>query len=120
MGIAALASIATAALLAAPGLFGITIGLGVDATGRVYVADAGNNRVQVFSSSGNHLAQWGYQGSGPGAFDHAVDVTVDGAGPEDGPESGVDRDGRGDRGARLQSPRIRMILRASDLPPTVA
>lgn len=44
--------------------------------GTVYVADAGNNRVQYFTRSGSFLGQWGSEGSAPGEFDRPVDVVV--------------------------------------------
>ena len=34
-------------------------GIGVDAAGNVYVADASNNRVQKFDSNGNFISAWG-------------------------------------------------------------
>jgi len=33
-------------------------GLAMDSRGRIFVADRGNNRVQVFDQQGNHLATW--------------------------------------------------------------
>jgi DNA-binding beta-propeller fold protein YncE len=42
--------------------------IAVDATG-VYVADAGNDRVQKLDSSGSPLASWGSSGSGDGQLD---------------------------------------------------
>lgn len=42
----------------APGQFRTPRGAAVDAQGRVYVADAGNGRVQVFSAEGDFLAAW--------------------------------------------------------------
>ena len=33
-------------------------GVAVDANGNVYVADSGNSRIQVFTSTGTYLAQW--------------------------------------------------------------
>jgi len=33
-------------------------GLAMDSRGRIFVADRGNNRVQVFDQRGNHLATW--------------------------------------------------------------
>jgi len=58
-------------------------GIAVDSKGYVYVTDHGNNRIQKFSSSGDFVwqlvKQGGGAGSGPGEFDHPVDVAVDSA-----------------------------------------
>jgi len=40
------------------------------ATGYVYVVDAGNHRVQYFTSAGSFLGSWGGQGSGAGQFNN--------------------------------------------------
>jgi len=40
------------------GQFNSPSSVAVDATGRVYVADTNNHRIQVFTSSGTYLAQW--------------------------------------------------------------
>ena len=37
---------------------GILGGLALDALGRLFVADAGNNRIQIFDQDGNYLDQW--------------------------------------------------------------
>lgn len=42
----------------APGQFRTPRGVAMDAQGRVYVADAGNGRVQVFSAQGDFIAAW--------------------------------------------------------------
>ena len=42
----------------APGRFRLPHGIALDRLGRVYVADRENNRVQVFSPSGDFLCQW--------------------------------------------------------------
>ena len=34
-------------------------GVAVDTQGRVYVADTGNNRIQVFDAAGNFITKWG-------------------------------------------------------------
>jgi len=44
---------------------------------RVYVADTGNNRVQVFTSEGKFLKRWGESGAGDGQFDSPISVAVD-------------------------------------------
>ena len=41
-----------------PGEFGLPHNLAVDPTGRVYVTDRDNQRVQVFSTDGEFLAEW--------------------------------------------------------------
>jgi tripartite motif-containing protein 71 len=53
------------------------MGLATDTAGNVYVADSDNNRVQVFTSSGSYLTQWGSLGSSNGQFSHPVTVGTD-------------------------------------------
>jgi DNA-binding beta-propeller fold protein YncE len=43
-------------------------GVAVDAVGRVYVIDSGNDRVRVFDGNGDDLASWGGSGAGDGQF----------------------------------------------------
>jgi sugar lactone lactonase YvrE len=43
-------------------------GLAIDAKGRLYVLDQGNNRVQVLDADGKYLRTIGRQGQGPGEF----------------------------------------------------
>ncbi|MGQ9491176.1 MAG: flippase activity-associated protein Agl23 [Anaerolineae bacterium] len=58
--IAALQQIGTAGVPGnAPGQFNYPRALTVDAQGRIYVADSGNHRVQVFNPDGTFLRQWG-------------------------------------------------------------
>ncbi len=45
-----------------------TAGNTLSPNGDIYVADTGNNRIQVFDSSGNYIAQWGSFGNGNGQF----------------------------------------------------
>ena len=52
-------------------------GIAVDARGHVFVADTGNNRVQVFDSAGNFLLKWGVQGDEKGQFNEPRGVAVD-------------------------------------------
>ena len=40
----------------------------MDRTGNIYVTDAGNERVQVFTTEGQFLRKWGSFGSGDGQF----------------------------------------------------
>ena len=41
-----------------PGEFDLPHGIAVDKNGRVFVADRGNSRIQIFDSSGAFLAEW--------------------------------------------------------------
>jgi DNA-binding beta-propeller fold protein YncE len=52
----------------------------VDERGRVYVADYGNHRIQVFDRAGRPLARWGREGGGPGEFGLPHGIAVDRAG----------------------------------------
>ena len=52
----------------------------MDGWGNVYVADSSNDRVQVFSSSGEFLGKWGGLGSGESRFRFPVGIAVDGSG----------------------------------------
>ena len=62
------------------GQFWIPWGVAVDASGDVYISDAGNHRIQKFNSSGSYLAQWGDSGSANGQFDFPKHVAVDSSG----------------------------------------
>ncbi len=59
-----------------PGQFLRPQGLAVDARGRVYVTDTGNNRVQVFTNDGVFLTQWGNLGEGPGQFHWPMGIGI--------------------------------------------
>ncbi|MBI5836337.1 MAG: Ig-like domain repeat protein [Candidatus Eisenbacteria bacterium] len=67
-----------------PGQFGPATGdirgVAIDASGYVYVADPGNDRIQKFDSRGNFVTAWGSTGSGKGQFHNPVDVAVDATG----------------------------------------
>ncbi len=56
----------------------------VDASGNVYVTDARNNRIQMFTGNGAYLTQWGSSfeayGSGDGEFHGPFGVAVDASG----------------------------------------
>jgi DNA-binding beta-propeller fold protein YncE len=52
----------------------------VDASGKVYVADARNQRIQKFSGDGQFIRQWGGQGDAPGQFERPSGLAVDGEG----------------------------------------
>ena len=64
----------------AAGFFNNPLGVALDSSTNIYVADSGNKRVQKFDSSGNFLAAWGSYGSGAGQFTDPSDVTVNRSG----------------------------------------
>ena len=51
-------------------------GVAIDAQGRIYVADSGNNRIEVLDANGAPVATWGSQGTGPGQFQEPWGVAV--------------------------------------------
>jgi uncharacterized protein (TIGR03663 family) len=51
--------------------------IAIDAAGNLYVTDTGNKRVQVFSSEGKFLAQWGGFGVEDGQMDEPVGIAID-------------------------------------------
>ncbi len=58
------------------GQFTAPRGLAVGPDGSLYVADAGNHRIQVFDQAGNFLFKWGSQGAGPGQFNEPWGIAV--------------------------------------------
>lgn len=62
---------------AARGEFSYPQGISVDAQGTMYVTDSRNNRVQVFSSSGQLVNVWGQRGDAPGQFYAPDGIAVD-------------------------------------------
>jgi len=73
-----------------PGQFTFPRAVAVDGQSRIYVADSGNNRVQVFNPDGSFLRQFGStckldtkegcQGDGRGQFNEPWGIAVDGDG----------------------------------------
>jgi hypothetical protein len=55
------------------------MGLAVDTTGDVLVADSGNRRVQEFSGDGRFIRQFGAAGTGTGQFTRPESIGVDGS-----------------------------------------
>ena len=51
-------------------------GLDLDHRGLLYVADSGNNRVQVVDSEGNFISEYGVRGWRTGEFDNPTDVAI--------------------------------------------
>jgi DNA-binding beta-propeller fold protein YncE len=55
-------------------------GIGVDADGNVYLADAEQHRILKYAGSGELVTQWGSYGTGDGQFNCPWDVAVDPSG----------------------------------------
>lgn len=51
-------------------------GLDLDHRGMLYVADSGNNRVQVVDKDGNFISEYGVRGWRTGEFDNPTDVAI--------------------------------------------
>ena len=60
----------------APGEFLNPMGLIIDAYGQLYVADAGNNRVQVIDGNGHFITELGSHGWREGEFNFPSDVAL--------------------------------------------
>ena len=52
------------------------VGLALDHRGQLYVADSGNNRVQVVDEDGDFIAEYGRHGWRTGEFDTPTDVAI--------------------------------------------
>jgi tripartite motif-containing protein 71 len=63
-----------------PGELNDPMGVCVSVDGEIYIADTSNNRIQVFSKSGQPLRTWGEAGHAPGQFvaPHAIAVSSKG------------------------------------------
>ena len=59
------------------GQFDSPIGIAVDSSGYIYVADMYNHRIQKFDSDGNFLNKWGSLGNGDGQFERPYYIAVD-------------------------------------------
>lgn len=58
------------------GEFRTPLGLTIDEQQRIYIADAGNNRVQVIDRTGGFITEFGSRGWQTGEFDHPTDVAL--------------------------------------------
>ncbi len=54
--------------------------MAINASGHVYITDTGNNRVQVFTQTGQYLFQWGTAGTGDGQFYSPRGIAINGSG----------------------------------------
>ncbi len=59
------------------GQFICPYGIACDNTGKVYVADSGNHRIQVFTADGKFVRMFGRYGKSKGELDSPVSVAVD-------------------------------------------
>jgi sugar lactone lactonase YvrE len=60
-----------------PGRFNFPTGVALAPNGQVCVADTGNDRIQVFSPSGEYLTTVGGSGANPGQFSNPHGIVVD-------------------------------------------
>ena len=58
------------------GEFWTPLGLTIDERQWIYIADAGNNRVQVIDSTGRYITEFGSRGWQTGEFDHPTDIAL--------------------------------------------
>jgi len=63
----------------ASGQFKSPAHIALDASGRVYVADYGNNRIQMFKGNGVFMKSWNTDGPGTAQFHNIKGIAVDGS-----------------------------------------
>jgi glucose/arabinose dehydrogenase len=55
-------------------------GIAIDSSGKVYIADTANNRIQVFSENGTFINKWGKTGKADGNFNTPSGIAIDSSG----------------------------------------
>jgi DNA-binding beta-propeller fold protein YncE len=60
-----------------PWYFGNPVGIAIDDSGLVYVADNYNHRIQKFTKDGQFVSTWGGYGSGDGQFNEPMGIAID-------------------------------------------
>ena len=60
--------------------FNAHIGIACDSTGKVYVTDRDNNRIQVFTAEGKFLRMFGQRGQGRGELHSPIGIAIDTSG----------------------------------------
>jgi DNA-binding beta-propeller fold protein YncE len=63
-----------------PGDFNSPYSIAINADGKVYVADANNNRIEIFTTDGGLVGQFGVNGAAPGQLDKPKSVALDAKG----------------------------------------
>lgn len=58
-------------------LFNFPMAMATDNTGKVFVCDCGNQRIDVLSATGNLLFSFGSFGNGPSQFSYPRDIAID-------------------------------------------
>ena len=53
-----------------------TTGIDIDAEGNLWVLDAGNHRIQVFSAEGDFIRSLGREGQGPGELEQPSQLVI--------------------------------------------
>jgi len=63
-----------------PGQLNAPTGIAFDKANNLYVVDSKNNRIQVFSSTGDYIRTWGKEGKDNGEFNNPWGITIDSEG----------------------------------------